>query len=155
MMKWAAYSALFGLATFKFMFAAFPGPALNISFLETYLSVVLGGTFSSAVFYFASDFFMIKANQRRKRKIEQLLSEGKEIPFKRKFTRTNKFIIYCKQKFGMYVICFWAPFFLSVPLGSIIVAKFYGKLRYTFLYIFVGMMINTSITTFLAYVIFR
>ena len=77
MMKWAAYSALFGLATFKFMFAAFPGPALNISFLETYLSVVLGGTFSSAVFYFASDFFMIKANQRRKRKIEQFLSEGK------------------------------------------------------------------------------
>ena len=85
----------------------------------------------------------------------KLLSEGKEIPFKRKFTRTNKFIIYCKQKFGMYVICFWAPFFLSVPLGSIIVAKFYGKLRYTFLYIFIGMTINTSITTFLAYVIFR
>ena len=42
-MNWGAYSALFGLATFKFMFAAFPGPALNISFIETYISIVLGG----------------------------------------------------------------------------------------------------------------
>jgi len=154
-MNWGAYSALFGLATFKFMFAAFPGPALNISFIETYISIVLGGTLSSAVFYFASDYFMLKTNQKRKRKINQLLLEGKEIPFKPKFTRVNKFIIFCKYKFGMYAICFWAPFFLSVPLGSIVVAKFYGKLNYTFLYVFFGMLINASLTTFLAYVIFQ
>ena len=153
-MNWGAYSTLFGIATFKFMFAAFPGPAFNISFIETYVSIVVGGTVSAAAFYFASDFFILKSIQTRKRKIERLRIEGKEIPFKRKFTRTNKLIVFCKRRFGMYVICFWAPFFLSVPLGSIVVAKFYGKLKFTFLYIFIGMVINASITTFLAYVIF-
>ena len=153
-MKWGAYSVVFGLATFKFMFSAFPGPALNISFIETYISIFLGGTLSAAVFYFASDFFILKSNKRRKIQVQKLREEGKPIPFKPKFTKTNKFIVFCKRKFGMYVICFWAPFFLSVPLGSIVVAKFYGKLRPTFLYISLGMAINAGITTFLAYVIF-
>ncbi len=154
-MNWAAYSTLFTLATFKFMFAAFPGPHFNISFIETYVSIVCGGTVSAAFFYFTSDFFMLRASKKRKEKIAKLIQEGKEVPFKRKFTRTNKFIVFCKQKFGMYVICFWAPFFLSVPVGSIVVAKFYGKLSFTFLYITIGMLINASITTFLAYVIFQ
>ena len=102
----------------------------------------------------ASDFFILKSNKRRKIQVQKLREEGKPIPFKPKFTKTNKFIVFCKRKFGMYVICFWAPFFLSVPLGSIVVAKFYGKLRPTFLYISLGMAINAGITTFLAYVIF-
>jgi hypothetical protein len=150
-MNWGAYSAIFSLATFKFMFAAFPGPALGLSFIETFLCVFFGGTISAAVFYFSSDFFMLRASQKRIKKMKRLEEEGNPI---KKFTFINKFIVRCKSRFGMYVVCFWAPFFLSVPLGSIVVAKFYGKLKYTFLYVFVGMVINASITTFLAYVIF-
>lgn len=150
-MNWGAYSALFSLATFKFMFAAFPGPALGLSFIETFLCVFSGGTISAAVFYFSSDFFMLRASQKRIKKMKRLKEEGKPI---KKFTFMNKFIVRCKNKFGIYVICFWAPFFLSVPFGSIVAAKFYGKLRLTFLYIALGMLINSCITTFLAYVIF-
>ena len=153
-MNWGAYSALFGLATFKFMFAAFPGPALDLTFIETFVSIVFGGTLSASVFYFSSDYFMYLSQQKRLKKVEKFKLEGKTIPFKKKFTRTNKLIVFCKRKFGMHVICFWAPFFLSVPLGSIVVAKFYGKLKFTFLYVSIGMIINASITTFLAYVIF-
>ena len=151
MVDWGAYSAIFSLATFKFMFAAFPGPALELSFIETFLCVFFGGTISAAVFYFSSDFFMLRASQKRIKKMKMLEDEGKPI---KKFTFMNKFIVRCKNRFGMYVVCFWAPFFMSVPLGSIIVAKFYGKLKFTFLYILLGMFINTWITTFLAYVIF-
>jgi len=150
-MDWGSYSALFGLATFKFMFAAFPGPSFDLTFIETFFCVFSGGTLSAAVFYFSSDFFMLRASQRRIKKMKKLGEEGKSI---KKFTFMNKFIVRCKNKFGIYVICFWAPFFMSVPLGSIVVAKFYGKLKMTYLYIVLGMFINTCITTFLAYVIF-
>ncbi len=153
-MNWAAYSTLFSLATFKFMFSAFPGPLWKLSFIETYVCIFLGGTLSASVFYFASDYFMEWSNEQKRKKIEKLKSEGKVVKPKLKFTKTNKFIVWCKRKFGMYVICFWAPFFLSVPVGSIVVAKFYGKLRYTFLYVAVGMALNALIMTFLAYVVF-
>ena len=59
-MNWFAVFSVGLLATFKFMFAAFPGPAFNISFFETYICIVLGGTLSSAVFYFASDYLCLK-----------------------------------------------------------------------------------------------
>jgi hypothetical protein len=63
-------------------------------------------------------------------------------------------VIKLKMSLGKYGICFWAPFFFSVPIGSIIAAKFYGKLRETYLLIVLGMAINATITTFLAYVVF-
>ena len=153
-MNWAAYSTLFGLATFKFMFSAFPGPILNLSFIETYFCIFLGGTVSASVFYFASDYFISLTNERLKKKNEKLRSEGVQVKPKPKFTKTNKFIVWCKRKFGMHVICFWAPFFLSVPVGSIVVAKFYGKMKFTFLYIALGMAMNSLLMTFLAYVVY-
>ena len=73
-MNWAAYSTLFGLATFKFMFSAFPGPLWKLSFIETYVCIFLGGTLSASVFYFASDYFISLTNERRKKKIEKLLA---------------------------------------------------------------------------------
>jgi hypothetical protein len=59
------------------------------------------------------------------------------------------------MRFGKIGICFFAPLFLSIPLGSIISAKFYGKDNNTFLFIFVGLLLNGALTTFLAYVIFK
>ena len=43
------------------------------------------------------------------------------------FTKGNKFIVRLKLKLGIYGISFYAPLFLSVPIGTIITAKFYGK----------------------------
>ena len=60
-------------------------------------------------------------------------------------------LIQLKQKLGMYGLCFWGPFFLSVPVGSIVVAKFYGKLKKTFPLIVLGMAINAFVTSALAY----
>ncbi len=55
-MNWAALSSIFLVATFKFMFSPFPGPHIGLHFYETYLAAFSGGCFSSAIFYFASDF---------------------------------------------------------------------------------------------------
>jgi hypothetical protein len=153
-MNWPAISSIFFVATFKFMFAPFAGPHLHLPFYQTYLAAFIGGSLSSAVFYFASDFFMEWTHRRKVRKQTLLLEQGLPIPKKKVFTKTNRLVIRLKMKFGKYGICFWAPFFFSVPLGSIIVAKFYGKLRESYPLILLGMAINATITTFLAYVVF-
>ncbi|MAO32027.1 MAG: hypothetical protein CL824_00840 [Crocinitomicaceae bacterium] len=143
-MNWLAVFSIGLLATFKFMFAPFTGPALELSFIETYLICVIGGTVSSFFFFYFSRYLMIKLKSYR----------GKKLKTKKVFTKTNKFVVWIKLKFGIIGICFWAPFFFSVPLGSIIVAKFYGKKKAAFFLIFLGMNINAFITTSLAYFIF-
>jgi hypothetical protein len=60
-MHWHFYFSLFGLSMIKFMFAPFGGPAMKLNFLETYLSCVAGAFLAAFIFYFSSEFFMIRA----------------------------------------------------------------------------------------------
>lgn len=153
-MNWAGLTSIFLVATFKFVFSPFPGPHIGLPFYETFLAAFSGGCFSAAIFYFLSDYFMEIAHRRKLKNQQKILDQGNEVPYKKKFTKANRLIINLKMKLGKYGICFWAPFFFSVPIGSIIVAKFYGKLNGTYPLIVIGMAINAAIMTFLAYVVF-
>ena len=137
----------------KFMFAPFAGPLRELSFLETYLSCVAGALFCAVIFYFSAEFFLIRTHERRKKKRLQALEKGIPYKEKKKFTRTNKLIVKVKSRFGVRVMAFFAPLFLSVPLGSIITAKFYGKEKRTFPIVLTGIFINGLITTSIAYLI--
>jgi hypothetical protein len=153
-MQWHFYISLFGLSMIKFMFAPFGGPAMKLNFLETYLSCVAGAIAAAFIFYFSSEFFMIRAHKKRKALLHDSIVNGTPLKHKPKFTRFNKFIVKLKRRFGIYGIAFYAPLFLSVPLGSIVTAKFYGKEKRTFPLILLGICINGAITTGLAYIIF-
>lgn len=150
-MNWSVLIPLFGLSMIKFMFTPFSGPALGLSFVETYFTCVAGGIFSAAIFYFSAEFFMHRAHARRVRKNAYLKSQGLPIKQKRKFTPMNKFIVRIKRSLGIIGVSLWAPFFLSVPIGSIVAAKFYGHQKKTFPLIITGMFLNASATTGLAY----
>ena len=66
--------------------------------------------------------------KRAKEKQVKAIAEG---TYKRKlsFTKMNKFMVKTKMsKSGFWLICTLAPLIISIPLGTIIVAKFYrGK----------------------------
>jgi hypothetical protein len=64
--------------------------------------------------------------------IQKAEASGKEIKHKKKFTPTNKKIIRLKKSLGVFGITFLAPLLLSIPVGTIIVAKFFGKQRFTY-----------------------
>ena len=153
-MNWGLITSIFLLSTVKFMFAPFTGSGIGLSVAETFIASVSGGTLSSAIFYFASDFFMEYSQKKKIAKKLAALEKGIVFKEKKKFTKTNRAIIRVKRSLGIYGICFWAPFFLSVPIGSVIVAKFYGKLKQTYPLIVLGMLLNATITCFLAYFIF-
>jgi hypothetical protein len=78
---------------------------------------------------------------------------AKALPMKKKkvFTFGNKLIIRIKKTFGIYGVCMWVPLFLSIPVGSIVAAKFYGKDKRAFPLVILGVLVNGLILTTLAY----
>lgn len=142
-MNWTALSSLFLLSTVKFMFAPFGVHAFKTqpSFIETFIACCAGAIVSSFIFYFAAEFFF-------KRSREKKLSNDKPTKV---FTRSNKFIVKIKHTLGIIGVTFYCPFFLSIPLGSMIVAKFYGKKRIAYPLIVLGILFNGLITTSMAY----
>jgi hypothetical protein len=151
-MNWTGYISLATLATIKFMFSAIPGPALGLNYVETVISIFVGAVISAAFFFFSAEYFMQRAQKKRIKLMQEAHKNGETIAQKRVFSRMNKGVVRLKLRFGKIGICFWAPFLLSVPLGSIIVAKFYGKYSFTFLYVILGMLINSLLTSFIVYV---
>ena len=147
----SVYLSFFLLATVKFMFTPFAGPAAKLSFFETYISCVSGAVFSAGVFDFMGERFMKRAHNKRVSLNKEALAKNEPLPGKKNFTKVNKIIVKTKKKLGIYGIALYAPFFLSVPIGSIIAAKFYGKNKKTFSLIVIGMLVNGLITTSISY----
>lgn len=152
-MKTGLYISFFLFSTIKFAFTPIAGPGAGLSFLETYFSCVAGGLMSAGIFYFASEFFLKRAHLKKMAKLKYAHDNGLEIKNKKRFTRTNKFIVYIKMKLGIYGVSLFAPLLLSVPIGSIVAAKFYGKEKKTFWLITIGMFGNGFLITGATYLI--
>ena len=99
--------------------------AAGFNMLEVILYTFIGGALG--VF-----FFMFFASAIKEAYLWYLKKRGKT---PRKFTKTNRFIVRVKQRFGLYGLAFITPLIISIPVGSIIVATVYrNKLRsFTFL----------------------
>lgn len=150
-MHWGKYLGLLGIATFKFMVAPFGGKPMKLSFIETYLACVSGAILSAAIFFFLSEFLLKLSREKRIRKRREARKSGLPLPAQKNFKLSNKIIIRIKHIFGIYGICFLAPLFLSIPLGTIIAVRFYGKDKRTFPLIVTGILISGFILTSLAY----
>lgn len=133
------------------MFAPLVGLGLHLSFTETYFSCVGGAIITAVVFYFGANYFMQRAQDKRIRKYKESLEMGVPVKRKKNFTRVNKAVVKVKRSIGIFGIAMWAPFFLSVPIGSIVVAKFYRKKKIAFPIIILGIFVNGFISTTLSY----
>lgn len=152
-MLWGKYIGFFGFSMIKFLFTPFGGPKAGLSFVETYIVCVAGALLSAAIFFFSSEYFLKRAHKKRKELILKSLETGIPLKQKKRFTKTNKLIVRIKHKLGIIGVAFYAPLFLSIPIGTIITAKFYGKEKRTFPLIILGIGINGVITTGIAYII--
>ncbi len=112
------------LASVKFMFAPITGLEANLSFLEVVVTCWIGGTVGFTVFFTSADFFMSKAKQKRLAAMEN----DQQVKVKKKFTRLNKLVVRIKMsKSGYISLMLLTPSLISIPLGSILIAKFYGS----------------------------
>lgn len=146
-MNWTAISSVLVLATVKFLLAPSSGRAMDLPFWETYFAALIGGSLSATFFYFFSEM-MLKISEKRKAK--KLASNQ---PIKRKSSKSKRLILKIKNKFGMYGICILGPFILSIPIGTIIAAKMYGKSKMTYPIILIGLAMNGMILTLISYLV--
>ena len=136
-LHWYLYGFIMG--TFKYIPATFLvmesmrlASEDPFNFLEVFLTTFIGCVFSMAFFYFTSDFLMARAANKRAVLRSNSLRDGVELKQKKIFTRTNKLMVKVKRKFGIYAFTFIVPLIFSIPLGSILCAKFYGQHKKTY-----------------------
>ncbi len=129
------YLSVFLLACIKFMFSPILGWQLNLSYMEIVILCGVGAVVSFSFFYFLSAYFIKLSIVNNAKKQERLQKQGKPIKKKKNFTRVNKSLVGVKKKReGFFVICSLAPLLLSIPLGSIVVSKFYRHRSITFFF---------------------
>ena len=123
----------------KFLFGPPAAVPLLGSAFKAIVYCVPGGWFGVSVFYFSSNFFMTRAAEKRRVKMAKLAAEGK--PYKKKaFTRFNKFLVGIKKKpLGLYFVAA-SLIVVSIPVSSIIAAKFYGGQKKTPLVLYLSVL---------------
>lgn len=118
------YGLAFAFGTIKFLIAASLVSSSSLSPFEIAVATGLGALTSFNVFYWSSGFFMARMREKKS-------SAGNKS--KKTFSKLNRFMVKTKMsRSGFWLICIFAPLFLSIPIGSIIVAKFYNEKKLTY-----------------------
>lgn len=113
-------SYLILLSTVKFLFVPFLSVHVhNYSFLVASIINIIGALIGITFFFKTSSYFIDRAIKKRK---EAITSHKKK---KRVFTRVNRFLVKVKNTMGMYGLAFLILPFLSIPISSIVSAKYY------------------------------
>ena len=136
-MNWGLISLGFFFGTFKFLFSHWTVYGLfpSIGFetvAEIFISTTAGALISMTAFYFLGEYMMERAAAKRIAKKKAIIASGAEYVPPKKFTRMNKLMVRLKIGIGIYGITLLAPLFLSIPLGAIVCAKFYGHQKKTY-----------------------
>ena len=151
MISWSLYIYVFFLAHVKFLFAASIAEATtNLSFTEILVSSTLGAVFCFNIFFFISkSIFHSKTTS-------EWVSYFKTKKRKKNFKKRNRIIVKIKNSNGGFLLlCTLAPLFLSIPIGTFVVVKFYGKRRYTYFYVTTLLVFTSTLLTYLNHFIFH
>ena len=118
-------------------FAASPIAALgyDLNYIQTFLTTTAGGIFGVLFFFYGAKwitawiteyknqlFFLFGINSRSD--VDELLPERKRI-----FTWKNKLIVLTVRRFGLVGIALLTPPLLSIPVGTLIAARYFRNPR--------------------------
>ena len=150
-MKWAIYIYVFFLAHIKFLFAASIAEATtSLSFIEILITTTAGALFCFNVCYF------IALRVFHKKRPHSLLKFSRNRKKKKHFKKRNRWIIKIKNSnSGFFILCALAPLFLSIPIGTFVVAKFYGRRKFTYPYVCLVLLITAILLSYLNHFIFH
>lgn len=109
------------LSTVKFLFVPFLSVHVhNYSFLASSIISITGGFLGITFFFRSSTFFIDRSLKKRKKDLENGTVKQKKV-----FTRMNKLLVKVKNTMGMYGLAFLILPFLSIPISSIVSAKYF------------------------------
>ena len=150
-MNWGGYLSVIALSCVKFMFSPALGPAFDLHWLKTYLAAIIGASITTFVIFYLSEQLQKRNHKKVVAKRLKLIAEGRANELPKIFSRKNKMIVKLKRKIPVIPFCMWVPYFISIPVGTIICAKFYGKNKVALPSMLAGIVLNGLVTTLLVY----
>lgn len=129
-------------STWKFA-ATFPVAIylFKMTFTETVLYTNIGGFIGIIVSLFFSKGLILLWNKIFPGKA------GSKKKQKKKFTKSNRRLVMLKSKYGMPGIAILTPVLLSIPIGTFLTAKYYGKKRANYFLLALGQVVWSFIYT--------
>ncbi len=118
-------------STWKFA-ATFPVAVygFNMSFLQTVLFTNIGGVLGIVVFGILAKSLLVLY---RRFWPQKLKFQRKK---KRTFSKRNRRLVRFKKKYGLPGIVVLTPVLLSIPVGTFLIVKYYGKQKQNYVYLF-------------------
>jgi uncharacterized membrane protein len=116
-------------AMVKFLFAGLLSYSLGHGIGLTILLTALGGVLGMLIFYFTGGQLLEFLRRRYLRRNSERQARG-QAP-RRVFTRTNRWIVRVKQRYGIGGLAAIAPPTLSVPVTALLAAKYFRHQRST------------------------
>jgi len=113
----------------KFFFSGLVSYRMGNSFWETVLLTGASGCLGTVIFYLAGTRVIEWLRMRHLRRVARAEASG--VPHKRIFTRTNRLIVKIKRSYGIKGLAALAPPILSIPITSILAAKYFRHDRRT------------------------
>lgn len=127
-MYWQVYLVTFGLGIVKFLFTpsivyGVYGRDFELSHWDIFIPMVLGALAGFNLCYWFAEYFM----ERAKKKRISAAQIGK-VKKKKVFTRLNKAIVRIKMSnSGLLILSSVGLMLMSIPIGGIVLAKFYRQ----------------------------
>jgi len=148
-MSWIALLYVFLLAHVKFLVTATIALATypQLSVDEIFISSSLGAISCFNIFYFISQKLYFADNKQ---------SKNTKAKKSKTFKKRNRILIKMKQsKIGFLLVCTLAPLFLSIPIGTVVVVKFFGDNKKTYWYVSILLIIMAFLLAYLNDSIFQ
>ena len=117
---WYEIVSVFLVSAVKFFAGPIMAKSFGFSYLQTILVSTLGGV-AGVVFFFKLGSRIVNFFPNYFRPVNK----------KRKiFTKKNKFFVILIRDYGLFGIAIFAPILISIPVGSFLAARFFGKKPY-------------------------
>jgi hypothetical protein len=117
--------------------------AMKMSFFETIIYTNIGGALGAVIFTFFSSILIETWNKYLPVKFK-LHKKPKRV-----FTKRKRFLVKIKVKYGLTGIVVLTPLILSIPVGSFLVAKYYGRKKINIAWLISGQIVWSFIYTYL------
>jgi len=128
-------------STFKFSMGSLTAVFYNLG-LAGSLANIIGGTIGIVLFTYLGDFIQAYC-------IKKFPNQ-----FGRKFSRSNRFLVRVKQKFGLGGIAAFTPIILSIPVGVLFALALTGDKKKVVFSMMISMLFWATII-FLPYFLFN
>ncbi len=141
--------SLFLLSSVKLVFAPGAAAAAGFSFWETLAITTFGGMTGIMFFYY---FGYWALNRFQKIFVKPSKHDKPRKKKSRIFNKRNRWLIKIKQHYGLIGLALLTPCLISIPIGSVVAARFYYHNRLTLPLLLLSTAIWTTCLTYFIFV---